>query len=290
MQVTKHVHAIKIPFQVPVGPGVTVDRFVYVYLIYGKKICLIDTGVASSEIAILDYLRKTERKPEDISMIVLTHSHPDHIGSVPAIKKVSGGRVAAHMAERAWIEDVELQSKERPVPGFHSLVAGSVDVDVILNDGDTIHWEDGLQLDVFHTPGHSNGSISIFFRKDRALFTGDAVPAPGDIPIYEDVLASVRSIKTLKDIDGIRVLLSSWDVPKEGDAAYQAMDEGLEYLQRIHTAVIKIADTGILPESLELCRMVLKELGIPIVAANPLVAKSFDSNVMVRSKKNLLIG
>jgi len=83
MQITKHIHAIKIPFQIAIGPGKKVDRFVYTYLIYGKKICLIDTGVASSEQVIFDYIRKTGRNPDDISLIVLTHSHPDHIGAAP---------------------------------------------------------------------------------------------------------------------------------------------------------------------------------------------------------------
>jgi glyoxylase-like metal-dependent hydrolase (beta-lactamase superfamily II) len=46
---------------------------------YGKKIYLIDSGVASSEQIIFDYIRQTGRNPDEISMIVLTHSHPDHI-------------------------------------------------------------------------------------------------------------------------------------------------------------------------------------------------------------------
>lgn len=65
MQITKQIHAIKIPFQIAIGPGIKVDRFVYVYLIYGKKIYLIDTGVATSEKMIFDYIRKTGRNPED---------------------------------------------------------------------------------------------------------------------------------------------------------------------------------------------------------------------------------
>jgi hypothetical protein len=37
MQITKHIHAIKIPFQIAVSPGKKVDRFVYVYLIIAKR-------------------------------------------------------------------------------------------------------------------------------------------------------------------------------------------------------------------------------------------------------------
>ncbi len=85
------------------------------------------------------------------------HAHPDHIGAAAAIKSISGCTVAAHAAERQWIEDVKLQAGERPVPGFFLLVGGSVPVDQILQEGDVLHLEGGLGLEVLHTPGHSPG-------------------------------------------------------------------------------------------------------------------------------------
>ena len=151
MQITEHVHAIKIPFQITIAPGKTVDRFVYLYLIYGKKIYLIDSGVASSEKTIFEYIKKTGRNPDDISMIILTHSHPDHIGAARAIKEASCCTVAAHPGEKSWIEDVGKQSKERPVPNFNSLVGGSVVVDHIIKDGDVLDL-DGKEL-VHPDPG-----------------------------------------------------------------------------------------------------------------------------------------
>ncbi len=90
MQITKRIHAIKIPFQIAIGPGKNVDRFVYVYLIYSKNIVLIDSGVATSENMIFDYIRNTGRNPEDISLILLTHSHPDHIGAAYEIQRMTG--------------------------------------------------------------------------------------------------------------------------------------------------------------------------------------------------------
>ena len=194
MQLTGNIHAIKIPFQVRLDSEITLERFVYVYLVYGKRIYLIDTGVARSEQVIFDYIRKTGRKPDDISMVILTHSHPDHIGGARAIKAETDCIVAAHSGEKLWIEDVDLQSRERPVPGFHSLVGGSVGVDRTLADGDVLDVGDGLRLEVFYTPGHSTGSISLFLLGERALFSGDAIPLKDDAPIYEDVLASVRSL------------------------------------------------------------------------------------------------
>ena len=288
MQITDHVHALKIQFQITDPSGQKIDRFVYAYLIYGRKICLIDSGVASSEKIILDYLKETGRSPEEISALILTHAHPDHIGAAQAIKSISGCTVAAHAAEKAWIEDVDLQAKERPVPGFRSLVGGSVQVDQTLQDGDVLHLESGLTLLVLHTPGHSPGSISLWLAVDGALFSGDAVPIAGDMPIYQDILESVRSVQKLATIPKIKLLLAAWDEPRSGSEAYRIMDEGLQYLQRIHSSVLKVAgaNPGISP--MELCRRTLEQLGLPQIMANPLVAASFQSSLKTGNKQDLL--
>ena len=106
MQITEHVHSLKIPFQIPVSPETKIDRFVNVFLIYGEDICLIDCGVASADKIIFDYIRSTGRSPEDVSLIIQTHSHPDHIGALKTVKEQCGCPVAAHASEVNWIEDV----------------------------------------------------------------------------------------------------------------------------------------------------------------------------------------
>jgi glyoxylase-like metal-dependent hydrolase (beta-lactamase superfamily II) len=293
MQITDHIHALKIPFQITDPSGKRIDRFVYAFLIYGKRICLIDSGVAGSEKIILEYLESTGRRAQEISMLILTHAHPDHIGSAPAIKRISGCTLAAHAAEKAWIEDISLQAKERPVPGFFTLVGGSVQVDRILKEGDVLHLEGGPALQVIHTPGHSPGSLSLWLAEEGALFTADAVPIAGDMPIYQDILASVRSVQRLALIPQIKILLAAWDEPRPGDEAYRIMDEGLQYLQRIHSSVLKAAENPALQEEdfMQLCRGILAELGLPPTLANPLVASSFQSSLSreARSHENLLI-
>jgi glyoxylase-like metal-dependent hydrolase (beta-lactamase superfamily II) len=90
--------------------------------------------------------------------MILTHAHPDHIGSAKAIKEVTQCTVAARENAKPWIEEVNLQYQERQVPGFHSLVGGSVQTDRLLQNGETIDLGN-VSLEVFHTPGHSKGSI-----------------------------------------------------------------------------------------------------------------------------------
>lgn len=293
MQISDHIHALKIPFQIAGPSGKRIDRFVYVFLIYGEKICLVDSGVAGSEEIIFQYLKDTGRSPQEISMLILTHAHPDHIGSAAAIKRITGCTVAAHASERAWIEDVALQAKERPVPGFFDLVGGSVKVDRALKEGDKLTLDVCHDLRVLHTPGHSCGSISLWIAKEGALITADAIPIAGEMPIYQDILASVRSVQRLAAIPDIKLLLAAWDEPRPGEDAYRIMDEGLRYLQRIHSSVLRAAtaDPALVEQDfMQLCRKVLADLGLDQIMANPLVAASFRASLGedVRDRPDLL--
>ena len=125
--------------------------------------------------------------------------------------------------------------------------------------------------------------------EEGVLFTGDAVLLKGDLPIYEDVEVYVKSIKKLKAIEGIKVLLASWDDPQEGNHAYQVINESLDYLQRIHESVIKINKKNPSLDTMEFCKMVLDDLGIPEAAANPIVAASFQSNLKVLKNQDLFL-
>jgi len=174
MQITPTIHALRHPFKVPVAPGIAIDRFVYSYLLTGETISLLDTGVAGCEIAIFDYIRFISRDPNEISLIILTHSNPDHIGAAKKIQEVTGCSVMAHPAERSWIEDVNLQNRERPIPGFSTLVGGPVQLDHELMDGDMIDSDgtEEYELQVYHTPGHSAGSISLLEQGEETLSAG----------------------------------------------------------------------------------------------------------------------
>ena len=288
MQVSEHIHALKIPFKLRVGPDKTVDRFVFAYLIFGDQICLIDSGVAGSDGMILDYIKQAGRNSRDITGIILTHSHADHIGGSPALKKQTGCKVAAHIDARPWIENVDRQYAERPVGNFYDLIGGPVEVDSGLKDGDRVDLGDGGTLEIFHTPGHSKGSISILYNKDSALFTGDAVPKPASVPIYEDVTVSIESIKKLKQIEGLEVLIASWDDPQFGTGAYASMDAGLQWFQQIHEAVLAETAGSDSLDPKELCARVLKRLGFPEIPLVPIVVTSIEAHLKLLDQQQLI--
>ena len=288
MQVTEHIHALKIPFKLRVGPDKTVDRFVFAYLIFGDPICLIDTGVAGSEAIILDYVKQAGRDPREIARIVFTHSHADHIGGGQALKKQTGCKVAAHIDAKPWIENVDRQYEERPIGNFYDLVGGSVEIDLALKDGDQVDLGDGKILEIFHTPGHSKGSISLLYNKDRALFTGDAVPKSGTVPIYEDVATSIQSIKKLKGIKGLEILIASWDDPQFGASVYPSMDAGLQWFQQIHEAVLAETAGSDALDAKALSARVLKRLSFPEIPLVPIVVTSIEAHLKLLAHQDLM--
>jgi len=281
MRVTEHVHALKVPFAVS-------TRFVYAYLIYGKQICMVDSGIASAKEKIFDYMQKTCRDPKEISWLVQTHSHADHIGLSAEIKKISACQVAAHGAEKAWIEDIELQYRERPTPTFRSYVQNSVSIDRVVSDGDTLDLGGGLTLKGVHTPGHSNGSVSFLLPADGALFSGDAIPPVGGLPIYSDVPATVKSIRKLREIPGLKALFSSWHDPVQGEKVYQVMDESLAYIQKVHDLVRQEKAQSPVLNPKELTIRVLKGLALPESLLNPIVITTVEAHLKESQRLNVL--
>ncbi len=115
--------------------------------------------------------------------------------------------------------------------------------------------------------------------------TGDAVPVPGDMPVYDDAAASMKSLKRLRGIAGIRVLLSAWDEPRRGDAAYFQMDKALDYLRNIHETVLAFSRDGVTnPE--ELTKRTAQALGLPPESVNPLLSRTFAANLSPSDQKN----
>jgi glyoxylase-like metal-dependent hydrolase (beta-lactamase superfamily II) len=271
---TGNIYPIKLTFGIPVSPDVTVERFVYAYAVDGEQLCLMDTGIAGAERVISMVLQKIGKDLCDTDIIILTHSHPDHIGAASLIQHQSAAQVWAHPNEQAWIEDIERQGRERPVPGFADLVYGSVTVNRLLADGDILPLGDGSTFKVLHTPGHSSGSISLLSEENGILFSGDVIPQPGGMPIYEDVSALASSLVRLADIENLTALYSSWGDPLYGQSAVEAIHAGIRYLKTTHDFVMKVGSELNNPDPMELCKRCVRMLELPPFAVNPLVARS----------------
>jgi glyoxylase-like metal-dependent hydrolase (beta-lactamase superfamily II) len=285
---TDTIHAIKHPFRLGLGEGQYVDRFVYSYILLGEKIFLVDTGVTTTSALLQNELKNHGRSIQEVSLVLLTHAHPDHIGGCLRIKENSSATFAIHPADKSWVEDVEKQRHERPIPNFFELVGGSVPIDRGLKEGDIISWDKGKSIRVIETPGHSPGSVSFFCEEEGALFSGDAIPASGTIPVYVDPQASIRSIQKLKKVPGVKHLFSSWHEPISGNQIHKIMDEGIRYIEKIDEIVSDLSKTMPLETSGdELSLRALERMGIKMNKVLYMVMTSFESHRQKPAGDNL---
>jgi glyoxylase-like metal-dependent hydrolase (beta-lactamase superfamily II) len=246
MQITDHVYAKKINFQ-GVTPAGVMERTVHVYLVTGNETsCLIDTGVYPSFDHVVDFITGAGKKPGDIGEILLTHSHVDHMGALKNLKEYLKCPAAASEFSAGWIEDIDEQFRLRPAPNFYDFVQRSVKVERTLKDKDRISLG-GSALIAYEIPGHEKGHLAFFHQEDGVLFTGDSIPVPGDLPIYEDLSAEINSLCRMRDLEGVRLLLmSSYEKPCAGAGEIQRLfDDALAYVRQLHGLTLEgIAQHG----------------------------------------------
>lgn len=269
MEVVKNVHRIRIDFQVTKKA----QRFVYVYLIMGTSCYLIDSGVAGSEKIIGEYMQRFGRDLNEIKAIFLTHAHPDHIGSAAAVKERSDCNIYCSREAKNWIEDIDLQFQERPIPNFYRLAGCSVPADRIVQDKEKICPEDGIKIEVLDTAGHSRGDVS-YLLNDRVLFSGDAIPTAEDFPILVDIEKSIQTLDNIKEC-GFEKCCPAWDRVYERNACMDILQNRKEMLIRFKREVA-MADKRKLTEE-EKIWSVAKGMGWKNAIGNPLFTVSVEA-------------
>ncbi|MBQ1388615.1 MAG: MBL fold metallo-hydrolase [Clostridia bacterium] len=257
------IHQLKIDFNVTEN----IKRFVYVYIIEAGHCYLVDSGVFGCEKQIIGYLESIGRKPSDIKGLFLTHSHPDHIGTAAWWQENTDCKIYASESEKRWIEDIDLQFTERPIPNFYRLAGRSSRVDVILKNGDTVELEPALQVKTIGTAGHSAGHLS--YLVNDALFIGDAVPVKGDIPIFIDEAATRNTLKTIEQIPNVKTYYPAWDKTYDYEMMKTKLLEAEELTDHLKAAVIR-CDKG--DDTAGLVKSVCDYLKMPMLKQNPLFA------------------
>ena len=280
MKLTDNIHLLKIDFEIPLKSKKKIRRYVNAILVFSDKITLIDTGVKGSEKFIFEYIKSQNRDYTEIDRIILSHSHPDHIGGARIIKDLTNCRIYADKSERNWIEDIETQYTERPVPGFYTLADRPVRIDDFLDDNQKIMAGKDLTIRIIRSPGHSKGSINVLFREDRILFTADSIPLKNDIPNYDNYFDLLDSLKRIKNNNEYDTLLTSWTPPLTDQAEiHNIIDEGEEYIEMIDSAVKECYGFPV-RSSEESCRLTIEKLGLPPFFANPLSDRAFRSHLL----------
>ncbi len=149
-----------------------------------KNLFLIDTGFLGFGKKILKKILKIGRQPQDLKLIMVSHSHIDHCGGLKEVKSHTKALVGCHKLDG---EDVICGSKRisPPITSSGKILSPLAHFSLpFLKTKGTIphlHLEEGMLLEEFglnakviHTPGHTQGSISILL-EDGSAFTGDLI-------------------------------------------------------------------------------------------------------------------
>jgi glyoxylase-like metal-dependent hydrolase (beta-lactamase superfamily II) len=118
-----------------------------VFLVAGDRTVLVDVGNG------FDVVGHAREYVDDIDAVVLTHTHPDHVGTL--------GDVVSAFDVDVWGYD----------DGFDG-------VDHTIADGETVQLGDH-GYEALHTPGHKNDHLCLYSPQSRVLFAGDLVFANG---------------------------------------------------------------------------------------------------------------
>jgi len=161
---------------VEIVPGVHAIRLlsVYAYLIDGPQITLIDAGLVGSGRRVTRYVQGLDRSMSDLTRIICTHAHPDHIGGV---REIAGDREVDILMHPADLAGLQVTLRD----AFANRNRGQLIAYFTRHPGEARPVEDGQVLPVLgglrvvHTPGHTPGSICLYAERDKLLFVGDTL-------------------------------------------------------------------------------------------------------------------
>lgn len=193
------------------------------YVFAGDGLMLIDPGLKRHVPAVFEAMKKDGLNPDDISLVLNTHSHPDHIDG--------NGFFDRNTVKLTMHEEAEkfLGQVGRQFFGMFGLEAPDRKADFFTSDGDVTL--NNMPLKIFHTPGHSPGSICIYWPDKKVLVSGD-VAFSGSIGRTDFPGGSLAELG--KSMDKIAVLdveylLPGHNEPVEGAAAVKS---NFEFIKR----------------------------------------------------------
>lgn len=186
------------------------NRGCNIILIVEEKLTLIDTGLRGSSSKIMGFIHSLGRSVEEISLIIITHNHLDHVGGLPELRNLTTAKIAIHKADisEGGLTYPGVVQKLLHIPSFSTfrpfVYTKPSEVDIQLDGNEILSPLGGLK--VIHTPGHTPGSISLFSPQKKLLIVGDALNNLYNIrpPLKltsNDLPRAIDSIKRIAQFD-----------------------------------------------------------------------------------------
>ncbi len=138
---------------------------------------------------IVEILRKHNLR---VKQIVITHAHLDHVGGAMKLRAATGAPILLNQNDYALLKMMDVQAAWI---GMKS--PGKIEIDANLNQADSVQ-AGSLAGQVIHTPGHTEGSVCVYFPAEKMLIAGDTLFAGSigrtDLPggSFEKILRSLH--------------------------------------------------------------------------------------------------
>lgn len=190
-----------------------------VYLVDGgDETVLIDAGAGEGYDLIVENIGSLGLGPRKLTAVIATHSHIDHTGALRRFREGFGAQVIAHELDAVAIETGVGCGAE-----YYGLSCEPCKVDVVLrgNEGEVRCGR--YDLKVIHIPGHTPGSVAVYFDAGKRVLFGQDVHGPYFIKGADTALARV-SLRRLVDLQA--------DILCEGHfGVYEPKEEVRRYIE-----------------------------------------------------------
>lgn len=177
------------------------------YLLQSENgLVLVDAGTKGKETKILEAIRKLSINPKDIDLIILTHAHDDHFGSLKALLHETGASfIMSQIEYDVWSQKIPDEIIPNSlfaklmlniVSRFNLTPTPAITPDILVDDEFNLASY-GINGSLILTPGHTKGSLSILLDDGRAII-GDHLMAmlPWSKPKMPFLAYDLHQIKT----------------------------------------------------------------------------------------------